>query len=223
MKKNALYLTGFVFSALLFSCSTSNVTRLSTSEMEVATSSPRNVKPKNDFDVSNEVKKSKENISQIIFVENENYLNNNEEKSIPTIKKNKIIATSIISEENNTVVTEVPVLVANASKTTLTKSELKNDFKNKKITLVERVKIRFIEKMKRMLPNGGKSQLVAFLLAFFLGYLGIHRFYLGYIGIGIIQLLTGGFCIWAFIDWIRILTGGLKPKNGEYGTTIGNK
>jgi hypothetical protein len=32
----------------------------------------------------------------------------------------------------------------------------------------------------------GKSQLVALLLALFVGVLGIHRFYLGYTGIGLI-------------------------------------
>lgn len=63
----------------------------------------------------------------------------------------------------------------------------------------------------------GKSQLVALLLALFIGVLGIHRFYLGYMGIGIIQLLTlGGFGIWALIDLIMIITGSLKPKDGDY-------
>ncbi|MCH8516769.1 MAG: TM2 domain-containing protein [Cyclobacteriaceae bacterium] len=65
--------------------------------------------------------------------------------------------------------------------------------------------------------QGDKSQLAALLIAIFVGGLGIHRFYLGYIGIGILQLLTGGGCgIWALIDIIRIATGDLKPRNGEY-------
>jgi TM2 domain-containing membrane protein YozV len=67
----------------------------------------------------------------------------------------------------------------------------------------------------------GKSQVAAILLAFFVGVLGIHRFYLGYTVIGVIQLLTlGGFGIWALIDFIRIIIGDLKPKNGEYTKTI---
>jgi hypothetical protein len=66
-------------------------------------------------------------------------------------------------------------------------------------------------------PSEGKSQIVAFLLCFFFGLLGIHRFYLGYVGIGLIQLFTlGGFGIWAFIDLIMIAFGALKPKGGEY-------
>jgi TM2 domain-containing membrane protein YozV len=63
----------------------------------------------------------------------------------------------------------------------------------------------------------GKSQLVALLLAVFVGGIGIHRFYLGYTTIGIIQLLTAGGCgIWSLIDLIRIITGDLKPIDGDY-------
>jgi TM2 domain-containing membrane protein YozV len=69
--------------------------------------------------------------------------------------------------------------------------------------------------------GGGKSQLIALLLCFFLGGLGIHRFYLGYTTEGIIQLLTAGGCgIWALIDLIRIITGNLKPKDGAYEKTL---
>lgn len=69
--------------------------------------------------------------------------------------------------------------------------------------------------------ESGKSQLIAAVLAFLVGALGIHRFYLGYTGIGIAQLLTLGGCgIWALIDLIRILMGDLKPKDGEYSETL---
>ena len=59
-----------------------------------------------------------------------------------------------------------------------------------------------------------KSKLVAALLAFFLGSLGIHDFYLGYNKNGIIKIVltccTGvGGGIWALIDLIRLLTGSL--------------
>jgi hypothetical protein len=54
------------------------------------------------------------------------------------------------------------------------------------------------------------EMIIAAILCFFLGYLGIHRFYLGYTTIGILQLITAGGCgIWASIDLIRILTGDL--------------
>ncbi len=36
----------------------------------------------------------------------------------------------------------------------------------------------------------GKSRLMAVFLAFFLGYLGIHKFYLGYTAQGVIMLLV---------------------------------
>lgn len=65
--------------------------------------------------------------------------------------------------------------------------------------------------------GGGKSQLIALILVVFVGGLGIHRFYLGYTWQGVVQLLTLGGCgIWALIDLIRIITGDLKPKNGDY-------
>jgi TM2 domain-containing membrane protein YozV len=60
--------------------------------------------------------------------------------------------------------------------------------------------------------------LVLVLLA---GVLGIHRFYLGHIGIGVLMILTAGCCgILALIDLIRIITGDLKPKGGEYTETL---
>ena len=68
---------------------------------------------------------------------------------------------------------------------------------------------------------GGQSQLIALVLCFLVGGLGVHRFYLGYIWQGVVQLLTaGGFGIWWLIDFIRIITGSLTPKNGSYGDTL---
>jgi TM2 domain-containing membrane protein YozV len=61
-----------------------------------------------------------------------------------------------------------------------------------------------------------KSKIVAALLCFFLGALGVHRFYLGYTKLGIFQIITCGGCgIWALIDFIQILTGGLKDSEGR--------
>lgn len=68
---------------------------------------------------------------------------------------------------------------------------------------------------------GGESQLIALLLAIFVGGIGIHRFYLGYTWQGIVQLVTLGGCgVWALIDLIRIITGDLQPKNGSYTKTL---
>lgn len=83
----------------------------------------------------------------------------------------------------------------------------------------------------------GDNQLIAALLAFFLGGFGIHRFYLGYTKIGIIQLamlIVGSVLslvivgipilialyVWVLIDLIRILLGKLEPKGGSYSETL---
>ena len=67
----------------------------------------------------------------------------------------------------------------------------------------------------------GKSQVTALILAVLIGGIGIHRFYLGYTWQGIVQLLTLGGCgIWSLIDLIRIITGDLQPKNGNYTETL---
>lgn len=60
-----------------------------------------------------------------------------------------------------------------------------------------------------------KSKLVAVLLAFFLGGWGIHDFYLGYTRNGVIKIILTcctviGGSIWALIDFIRLLTGGIS-------------
>lgn len=102
--------------------------------------------------------------------------------------------------------------------------------KGEKLTLKERISLKIFGKKignkimeadANAVGGGSKSQLIAALLCFFLGGLGIHRFYLGYTWQGIVQLLTAGGCgIWALIDFIRILTGDLTPKNGDYDKTL---
>ncbi len=58
--------------------------------------------------------------------------------------------------------------------------------------------------------------LPAALLCFFFGVFGVHRFYVGKIGTGILQLLTfGGLGLWALIDFIIILVGSFRDKEGN--------
>jgi TM2 domain-containing membrane protein YozV len=67
---------------------------------------------------------------------------------------------------------------------------------------------------------GNKSRIVAAILAFFLGGLGIHKFYLGQIGWGIIYLI---FCwtfipsIVAFIEFIIYLCTSDEDFARKYG------
>jgi TM2 domain-containing membrane protein YozV len=66
-----------------------------------------------------------------------------------------------------------------------------------------------------MAESSDKKRLVALLLCFFLGVLGIHRFYVGKVGSGILQIITlGGFGIWVLIDFIMIICGSFKDKEG---------
>lgn len=101
------------------------------------------------------------------------------------------------------------------------------DLKGQKLTLKEKIALKiFGKKISSKVTSapygsGGKSQLVALLLCGFIGGLGVHRFYLGYTWQGIVQLLTLGGCgIWSLIDFIRICTGSLQPKNEDYAKTL---
>lgn len=61
-----------------------------------------------------------------------------------------------------------------------------------------------------------KKTLPVFLMALFLGCLGIHRFYVGKIGTGVAMLLTiGGLGIWALIDVIMVAMGKFTDKQGN--------
>ena len=60
-----------------------------------------------------------------------------------------------------------------------------------------------------------RDWLVAMLLSFFLGCLGVDRFYLGYTGLGVLKLLTAGGCgIWALVDFILIAVGNMNDSAG---------
>ena len=75
-------------------------------------------------------------------------------------------------------------------------------------------------------PANNNTWLITLLLCIFLGCLGIHRFYVGKTGSGIAMLLITiligwlgiGFIItgiWAFVDFIMILTSNFTNSNGE--------
>jgi TM2 domain-containing membrane protein YozV len=65
---------------------------------------------------------------------------------------------------------------------------------------------------------GDKKPVVAFILCWVLGGLGIHRFYMGtktMTGVGYI-LTCGGLGIVAFIDWIMLLIGLINDDISKY-------
>lgn len=65
-----------------------------------------------------------------------------------------------------------------------------------------------------------RSKQTAFLLSFFLGLFGADRFYLSrgqfsYICLGLTKLLTlGGLFVWAFVDWLIIVSTDVTDANG---------
>ena len=69
--------------------------------------------------------------------------------------------------------------------------------------------------------KSSKTKIVAALLAFFLGGLGVHNFYLGHKKNGIIQLVLSLLMVtaivtlvWVLVDLYKILTGGMKDSEG---------
>ena len=65
-----------------------------------------------------------------------------------------------------------------------------------------------------------KETWVAYVLWFFLGFLGVHKFYLGKIGWGILYLLTCGiFGIGWFID-LFTLPWQVRRANEEMGSIL---
>lgn len=58
-----------------------------------------------------------------------------------------------------------------------------------------------------------------FLVAFFIGVLGIHRFMVGKAGTGFLMLITlGGLGIWLLFDLIMLALGKFTDKEGKFIT-----
>ena len=157
--------------------------------------------------------------------------NNNPVKQTPKKVKAKSDVVAVAQNTDNVTVQSVKstentameastVTTAVVSNNILAKNEVAT-VKNATQTSTHAVKLStVVSKKAKLTPvssvsNKALSQeidWVAFILCFFLGGLGIHRFYLGYPLIGVLQILTlGGFGIWILIDLIRIITGDLGP------------
>ena len=60
-----------------------------------------------------------------------------------------------------------------------------------------------------------KSRLVALLLCFFLGVLGVHRFYVGKVGTGILYFFTASLFGFGWIfDMVMIAIGAFRDSRG---------
>jgi TM2 domain-containing membrane protein YozV len=60
-----------------------------------------------------------------------------------------------------------------------------------------------------------QSKTTMIVVSLFLGGLGIHRMMMGYSNWWL-MLITGGGCgIWAFIDFVKIITGSMKMADGR--------
>jgi TM2 domain-containing protein len=133
------------------------------------------------------------------------------------------------SEKVTAVANAINAAKADGKITTAELNNIASVAKGEKLSLKDKIAIKLFGKKiasKLLAATGsddgdGKSQLIALILCAFVGDLGIHRFYLGYTWQGIVQLLTLGGCgIWTLIDFVRIITGSLQPKDGSYGKTL---
>ena len=75
-----------------------------------------------------------------------------------------------------------------------------------------------------IVTNPPRSKTTAALLAFFLGALGAHRFYLGNNGMGMAMLLASILSfgilaplimVWALVEMVIIVTGGMRDAQGR--------
>lgn len=163
-------------------------------------------KVKASIPVNASTQKSENTSNQSVTV-NENTIVN-ATHSIATGVSNSVL----IQNENASIKNQIQLL-NNAIKQTKLDSKKAED--NAKTNVV------VIAKSKNADPGDGKSQIIALILCICVGVLGIHRFYLGYTMEGVLMLLTAGGCgIWALIDLIRIITGDLKPADGDYTETL---
>ncbi|MFE3458918.1 TM2 domain-containing protein [Nocardiopsis aegyptia] len=73
--------------------------------------------------------------------------------------------------------------------------------------------------MQQQYPSealSSRNWLTTVLLAFFLGFVGAHRFYAGKTGTAILMIVTcGGVGVWTLIDFIMILIGNFKDAEGR--------
>lgn len=144
-------------------------------------------------------------------------------KAIQVSKQESQATVESFGPSSDVATEQKPLLVTTADASKVME-EVKQMSLMEKISLAKEVRkvVKDIKEGKKIdATKAGGNQLIALILVLVFGLLipviGIHRFYLGYPLQGVLQMVTFGCCgIWWLIDAIRILTGDLKPKGGEY-------
>ncbi len=182
------------------------------------------------------------------YVETNSYRTSKKQQELTTIQKqsiaeNKIDVSTFSSTVENNVAIQTnsqelgvsktslePVFALNHSdkKVSTWQPSIYTSYKQRISSIISENKKAWEVYQANPLAKGGKSQIVALLLCFFLGMLGIHSFYLGNKQKGIIQLvmflvgwltflfiigylILAALGIWVLIDFIRIIIGDLGP------------
>lgn len=132
----------------------------------------------------------------------------------------KAVAAKLLQQQNS-----IPAALLNMDASqfvNLTPKKIK-EMTGEKLSLKQTIALKAMQKsVKKQIKSEDygaagekKSQIVALLLCFFLGGLGMHRLYLGYSNWWLQLITLGGCGIWALIDLIRIITGDMKPADGS--------
>ena len=230
MKKiKQLSLVGFALAFILSSCSMDKKVYTSGYHIEWKNRNHSNVKEELVNNKTHEIKSENNKTESTVSTEpSESSIANNSE-----INDNNLTA----STDNSIFIPSTPKINWNEKNNNTLSSKGKATYETKKIIKEQKKQHRKVSKKADGGDKKGKSQLAALLFCIFLGWLGIHRFYLGYTGLGIMYLLFGtiglalvavligipivlALMILIIIDLIRIITGSLKPKGGDYGTKL---
>ncbi len=76
------------------------------------------------------------------------------------------------------------------------------------------------QRLNRSSSPQGPSQALAFLLSYWLGFLGLDRFYLGSVLLGVLKLVTlGGLGLWYVIDMLLVGMGLARDGKGQHLAT----
>ena len=91
-----------------------------------------------------------------------------------------------------------------------------NDLLKERVITQEEFDLQKEKLLNSSITTSTTDWLTLFLLTFFVGVLGVHRFYVGKIGTGFLMLLTlGGLGVWFLVDLILVVTGQFTNKDGE--------